>query len=103
MARARCYEASPAPHHLDQAMTYSPDDLAIMRGCLPCPFCGADPIVEPSDAEIAEGRAGKGYGFVRCVNPRCPAQPRVTDGATTGDWGSHAHRKAAVARWNTRA
>jgi hypothetical protein len=66
---------------------------------LPCPFCGKEPQVGPARPEI-EGNA---WGYVECINERCPAQPRVRDGANCSDErGSAAYKALAVRRWNRR-
>lgn len=74
---------------------------------LGCPFCGADPLVEPERPEID----GNAWGAVRCVNKRCPTYDRrfgrgveVQDGALTSDErGSAAYKRAAIRRWNRRS
>lgn len=66
----------------------------------PCPFCGVDPKVFPTNPEV-EGNA---WGEVCCVNPQCSAQPHVRDGADVSDYrGSEAYKDEAIKRWNTRA
>jgi hypothetical protein len=67
---------------------------------LPCPFCGKEPDVYPHHPET-EGNA---WGEVVCVNGRCPAQPRVLDGAVIADErGTAAYKRLAIKRWNRRA
>ena len=66
---------------------------------LPCPFCGSIPDVRPSDPK----NNGNAWGEVRCVNGRCPAKPRVDDGARIADdRGSDKYKRLAIKRWNKR-
>lgn len=66
---------------------------------LPCPFCGAEPELFPKDPK----REGNAFGEVRCVNPKCPAQPMVSDGELVADdRGTAAYQAIAVSRWNRR-
>lgn len=70
---------------------------------LPCPFCGKQPQVFPTASGIHRGNCGDAWGEVRCVNARCPARPKVSDGATINDdRGSLAYRNQAIRRWNRR-
>jgi hypothetical protein len=76
------------------------DSLQGMVSPLPCPFCGAPPIVGPGCVE----REGNAWGYVACQNPDCPAQPIVQDGEKVADErGIEAYRQAAITRWNVRA
>lgn len=65
---------------------------------LPCPFCGKPPEVGPKDP-LREGNA---WGYVACVNEKCPAENLVVrDGATVSDErGSKAYQRLAINRWN---
>ena len=64
---------------------------------LPCPFCGESPDIGPENPEIEDSACG----YVQCLNPECPAQPRVEDGETSSDdRGSQAYIEAAIRRWN---
>lgn len=66
---------------------------------LPCPFCGKQPKVTPSNPKID----GNAWAAVLCVNERCPAQPCVDDGAMCSDErGSDAYKQLAIKRWNRR-
>lgn len=65
----------------------------------PCPFCGELPEVGPKDPE----EEGNAWGYVQCVNPKCPARPRVRDGEDMADdRGSDVYKKIAIERWNRR-
>lgn len=74
---------------------------------LPCPFCGKNPRVFPTNPE----REGNAWAAVECHNGRCPTHDRaggygvrVTDGTLQSDErGSDAYKQAAIARWNKRA
>jgi len=67
---------------------------------LPCPFCGKAPEVGP----VCPETEGNAWGYVECVNQRCPAKPRVRDGAKRSDErGSVAYKALAIRRWNRRA
>jgi len=67
---------------------------------LPCPFCGTKPTLHPARPEL-EGNA---WGAVACESRRCPATPRVKDGAAVCDErGTGAYIDAAIRRWNRRA
>ena len=72
---------------------------------LPCPFCAADPIVEPIPGMVDKGLSGDAWGMVRCINVFCPARPAVRDGenGAEADRGSEYYKEAAVERWNDRA
>lgn len=66
---------------------------------LPCPFCGQPPEVGPKDPK----REGTAWGYVQCVNKRCPAGGNliVRDGAQVCDErGTKAYQRLAVSRWN---
>lgn len=66
---------------------------------LPCPFCGKEPITGPENPK----EEGNAWGYVECSNARCPAQPRVEDGALQSDErGSRAYIRLATKRWNRR-
>lgn len=66
---------------------------------LPCPFCGELPKVLPSRPDLD----GNAWGAVSCVNTKCPAMPRVQDGAAILDErGSAAYKALAIKRWNQR-
>lgn len=68
-----------------------------MSDPLPCPFCGKQPKVMPSNPKMD----GNAWGAVACVNRRCPAQPQVNDGALGCDErGSDAYKASAIRRWN---
>lgn len=74
-------------------------DFATLRP-LPCPFCGKTPDVGPHRPH----EEGNAWGYVKCVNRRCPAQPEVRDGAKIcDDRGSGAYKDAAIRRWNRRS
>ena len=47
----------------------------------PCPFCGRDPNLFPKFPEVE----GDTWGEVRCMNPKCPAQPKVPDDIDVSD------------------
>lgn len=62
-----------------------------------CPFCGKYPRIGPTKP----WEDGNAFGFVRCVNSRCPAQPMVRDGSTIADErGTPAYIAQAIRRWN---
>lgn len=66
----------------------------------PCPFCGQQPEVRPTDP-ATEGNA---WGEVCCINPACPTQPSVGDGRDINDdRGTRAYQAMAIQRWNRRA
>lgn len=66
---------------------------------LPCPFCGAEPDVQPINPSIQ----GNCWGMVECHNPECPAQPTIHDGILVADnRGSDEYINAAIRRWNIR-
>lgn len=66
---------------------------------LPCPFCGADPEVEPKDPHTL----GHCWALVECVNPECKVKPKVRDNVGVSDnRGSNAYKLAAILIWNTR-
>lgn len=66
----------------------------------PCPFCGHPPETFPKNPEV-EGNA---WGQVSCFNPKCVAQPTVSDGSDVADdRGSAAYIRLAIRRWNRRA
>ena len=78
---------------------------------LPCPFCGAQPVVFPEDWQ----EEGDGYGEVQCINPKCKIKPQAEDlleCASDGlpDEGPHSGitisincRNAAIRNWNVRS
>lgn len=67
---------------------------------LPCPFCGLQPVIIPTDP----AKEGNAWGEVRCVSSQCVAKPSVRDGVGVSDErGSDAYKEAAIKRWNTRA
>lgn len=71
----------------------------MMATVKPCPFCGHEPEVGPADDS-----RGSCWGYVKCVNERCPAQPEVEDGIGVNDErGRRKYIAAAVRRWNRRA
>lgn len=56
--------------------------------------------VQPAKPE----QEGDCFGYVRCENPRCPAQPVVKDGSLLSDMrGPGAYKDRAISRWNRRA
>lgn len=59
---------------------------------LPCPFCGAEPLVGPVNPE----RDGDAWTSITCANARCGARPQVQVYAERGHYGM------AARRWNTR-
>lgn len=65
---------------------------------LPCPFCGAAPVVLPKEPEVD----GDGWGAVACVNARCHAQPMVKKRNVRLD-NSAGHKRIAIRKWNQRA
>jgi len=65
---------------------------------LPCPFCGECPLVGPTD-----DTQGNAWGYVRCNNNHCQAQPEVLDGEVADERGRSAYQMAAIIRWNRRA
>ena len=66
----------------------------------PCPFCGGTPRVGPAKPELE----GDCFGYVRCENLHCPAQPVVKDGSLLSDMrGPGAYKDRAISRWNRRA
>ena len=66
---------------------------------LPCPFCGALPIILPEKPE----RDGGCWGEVKCVNKECCVSPCVYDGdPVADDRGSEAYIQLAIERWNIR-
>lgn len=66
---------------------------------LPCPFCGKEPHLYPSNPRI-EGNA---WGAVQCDNSRCASRPTVKDGQNVADErGSGAYIDCAIKRWNKR-
>lgn len=66
---------------------------------LPCPFCGEPPLVGPTPDE-----QGNAWGYVKCVNKLCAAQPKVDDGEDVADdRGRPEYMRAAIRRWNMRA
>ncbi len=65
-----------------------------------CPFCGDMPITGPKNPE----RYGNAWGFVRCDNAKCPAQPIVKDGEEICDErGTNKYIEAAIIQWNNRS
>lgn len=57
---------------------------------LPCPFCGSEPVIGPSNPELS----GNAFGFVEC-----PAKPHVGDGEIVADdRGSRAYINVAIKR-----
>lgn len=67
---------------------------------LPCPFCGSEPEIGPKDPE----KDGNAWGFVMCVNEKCPARPMVKDGEEVcDDRGVAEYIEASVKRWNVRS
>lgn len=66
---------------------------------LPCPFCGATPVVYPKNPK----REGDAFGQVRCENDNCAANPCVNDREDICDSrGSDLYKAAAIQLWNTR-
>jgi hypothetical protein len=66
---------------------------------LPCPFCGKNPHVMPSNPDLD----GNAWGAVKCVNARCAVQPSCRDGSKQADErGSGAYKDLAIKRWNRR-
>lgn len=66
---------------------------------LPCPFCGAEPVIRPINPE----REGNAWGAVECLNPRCQANPHVRDDAgLKAECGSDVYKEIAIRRWNRR-
>ena len=62
-----------------------------------CPFCGKRPELFPKNPAVE----GDAFGVVKCVNPRCPAQPEVQDGSIVADSrGTRAYQRLAIKRWN---
>ena len=72
-----------------------------MRDALkPCPFCGSQPRVGPTDPHVS----GDALGFVECCNAECPVLPYCGDGEdVVDDRGSDEYKAAAIRRWNRRA
>lgn len=72
-----------------------------MTSPLPCPFCGDQPLVEPTDPKTQ----GDAWGQVRCANPLCAANPTV--GANPEEIAStnsaEPYKLLAILRWNRRA
>jgi hypothetical protein len=66
-----------------QVIQRGAEESARRAGCLPCPFCGADP---PLAAKIA------GRFIVGCESDDCAAQPQVCGTSPEDAW----------ARWNRR-
>lgn len=68
-----------------------------------CPFCGQKPSVYPCPLiypEVEEIRGGP-FGRVKCENPKCAAQPEVTDGKKVRrGMDSRVYIQAAIKRWN---
>ena len=65
----------------------------------PCPFCGNDPVLLPTNPK----EEGDNWGAVQCVCGYCPARPRVSDGvAVSDDRGTKAYQQEAIRRWNVR-
>lgn len=65
----------------------SSEEAPYGRQLLPCPFCGAAPIIEPWHG------GGPRKRMVQCNNDACAVQPQVC-GSTTGN---------AYRAWNKRA
>lgn len=64
------------------------DELTKAADALPCPFCGAQPIISPWHG------GGRQKRMVACVNDEgCDLQPGITGNT----------RREALARWNRRA
>lgn len=82
----------------DEAAKPAVGDIDSASGeLLSCPFCEELPTVGPINPRI-EGNA---FGYVRCFNPDCPAQPMVKDGENVSDErGSKAYQQIAIQRWN---
>lgn len=90
----KCYLEYAASPQTEQAEALSSTDL------LCCPFCGVNPETGPENPE----KVGDAFGFVRCMNEDCPAQPTVDDGEEIADErGTAKYIQAAVKRWNKRA
>lgn len=64
----------------------------------PCPFCRKTPVVGPKDWRTE----GNCVGYVHCVNPKCPAQPRVDENLKVCDErGSAGYKLVAINLWNS--
>ena len=62
---------------------------------LPCPFCGAMPILFPQRPDI-EGNA---WGAVTCMNETCRVRPSAQ---WFDDRGTHFCHRKAILDWNRR-
>lgn len=71
---------------------------------LPCPFCGAEPVVLPGNPNIE----GDAWAAVQCQNAKCPTFDSyhgvtVLDGEQVADSrGSDGYKAVAIRRWNIR-
>ncbi len=70
----------------------------------PCPFCGKEPVLRPTNPD----KEGDAWGAVTCVNAYCPTYSNthghgvdVHDGEEVADErGTAADIACAIERWN---
>jgi hypothetical protein len=72
-------------------------ERTLAKGLLPCPWCGKAPQLVPEDT-MSDGDA---WAAVVCVNSRCAAQPKVTDGSNVASTSTN-YFALAARRWNRR-
>lgn len=68
-----------------------------------CPFCGKKPVILPTKESVDSNEEGSCWGYIKCNNKNCPAQPSVHEDIKINDDRGAVHYIAnAIKRWNRR-